>query len=270
MNEKEYFEGVRSYTLLAKKEVGQNFLINPSTAKAIVDALAVQEGESVLEIGFGAGSLTYFLSKTKGKVEGIDIDEAMVAKLQKDFSYSDNLTLHQGNAMRFDYSSYDKIVGNLPYYITSGILENVLLGASKAKRAVFMIQKEASDRIFAKPGNKDYGPLSILFSLSGKAKRILFVPRSDFSPPPHIDSVVFAFDFNENRGDLKKAYILVGKLFLNRRKTIFNNLKNIVKEGEIAKNILELHGISLNQRPEELTPEQYLALSQDELILGRI
>lgn len=266
MSEREYFDGVKSYAMLAKKEVGQNFLINPSVAQRIVDSLAVQKGEKVLEIGFGAGSLTYFLDKTEGDIEGIDIDEAMIAKLQNDFANHANLFLHLGNAMRFDYSSYDKVVGNLPYYITSGILENVLLGAKKAKRAVFMIQKEAADRIFAKPNTKDYGPLSILFALSGRSERILSVPRNDFAPIPHVDSVVFAFDFADNRVDLKGVYQILNKLFLNRRKTILNNFKNLLKNGETAKEMLEKHGISITKRPEEILPEQYLALCLDEAI----
>ena len=270
MNAEQYFEGVKSYTLLAKKEVGQNFLINASTALRIVDALEIKPKESVLEIGFGAGSLTYFLAQTEGKIEGIDIDEAMIAKCTKDFEGKENLNLHQGNAMKFDYSFYDKIIGNLPYYITSGILEKVLLGADNCKKAVFMLQKEAVERIFAKPNTKDYGPLNVLLALSGSSKRLFNVPKNDFTPMPHVDSAVFEIVFKEGRSGLKECYALANALFLNRRKTVLNNLKNFLKDGDLAKNTLVLQGISLTKRPEELLPEDYYKLSESDTIKGRL
>ena len=223
-----------------------------------------------MEIGFGAGSLTYFLSQTQGLIEGIDIDEAMIAKVNDDFKGKENMNLHQGNAMKFDYSSYDKIVGNLPYYITSGILERVLLGATNCKKAVFMLQKEAVERIMAKPNTKDYGPLNVLLALSGASKRILSVPKSDFAPVPHVDSAVFEVLFKEGREGLGRCYALANSLFLNRRKTVLNNLKNLLKDADLAKNTLELQGIPLTKRPEELSPEDYYKLSESDTIKGRL
>lgn len=262
MNEEEYFQGVKSYTLLAKKEVGQNFLTNPKAAEKIASALAIQPNEKVLEIGFGAGSLTYFLAQSEGLVEGIDIDEAMILKVNEDFKGRERLNLHQGNAVKWDYSSYDKIVGNLPYYITSSILEKVFLGASHCKKAVFMLQKEAVDRLFAKPNTKEYGPLNVLMSLRGDSKRLFNVPRNDFSPMPHVDSSVFEVNFKEEFEDLKEVYAFANNMFLSRRKTVLNNLKNLLKDGEMAKNILDLQGISLTKRPEELLPEDYYKLCE--------
>ena len=194
MNKEEYFERIKQFSSLAKKEIGQNFLIDAGVCERIANEVGIEEGEKVLEIGSGAGSLTYSLSKTPGLIETIDIDEAMLTKVGQDFEGGGNVKVLNGNAMRWDYSCYDKIVGNLPYYITSGIVERVLLSAAKAKRCVFMVQKEAAERLLAKPGTKDYGPLPILIALSGKASYCFKVARSSFAPAPHVDSAVLKID----------------------------------------------------------------------------
>ena len=267
MKAEEYFAHIQEYGLLAKKEVGQNFLVNTDACKRIVDALDIEEGDKVLEIGVGAGSLTYFLSLAPASIEGIDIDEAMVTKLNEDFKEKDNLNIHMGNAMRFEYACYQKIVGNLPYYVTSGILERVLLGATNAKKAVFMVQQEAANRFLSKPGSKDYGPLPILLSLSGNAKKLFNVGRNSFVPIPNVDSSVFEIVFNPDRGDLSFLYWLCEQLFLNRRKTILNNLKNVTKNADFAMILLQNAGILPTLRPEQIAPESYLLLSKDEKLV---
>ena len=261
MDKYRYFEGIEEYRLLAKHEVGQNFLIDVEISQRIVDLLEVQAGEKVLEIGSGAGSLTFFLKETQGQIEAIDIDEALIGKLQSDFGGS--VDVHYGNAAKWDYSSYDKIIGNLPYYITSLIIEKALLHGEKAKKMVFMIQKEAADRLLAEVGSKDYGPLPILIALSCSAKRAFSVKRSCFAPAPHVDSTVLTFQMNPNRSkDLHDVYRLCSSLFLQRRKTLLNNLKNYLHDGEKAKGFLEELGLSLTVRPEQVSPEQYLRLCE--------
>ncbi len=258
-----FFEEVNSYKLLAKKEVGQNFLIDSNAAERIVSLLDVQENDAVLEIGCGAGSLTYFLNEKEAKGEAIDIDEAMLAKCKKDFP-STALEVIHGNAMRWDYAKYTKIVGNLPYYITSGILEKVLLGAENCRKMVIMVQKEAAERLLSQVGGKDYGPLNILLSLSGELKREFKVPRTSFAPAPHVDSAVLSFVFKDGRdlALLEKVHSLASSLFLQRRKTIVNNLKSVMKDQAKAINILHGVGIDPNKRPEQLTPQEYLALTK--------
>ncbi len=262
MNEETYFDGVKSYKLLAKKEVGQNFLIDPKVAERIVGLLEAKEGEKILEIGSGAGSLTYFLSKGPAKTEAIDIDEGLLAKLQNDFEGNEFLNIHQGNAMKFDYSPYDKVVGNLPYYITTGIIENILLGAKEATRVVVMVQKEAAERLLAKPRSKDYSALGVYLQYVSKAKRVFNVPRTAFLPTPNVDSAVllFAIDQEKHNEEAVKMYRLAEKLFLNRRKTVYNNLRNLIHNEEKAKKALEAAGISMTARPEELSAKEYLAL----------
>ena len=258
-----FFEEVNSYKLLAKKEVGQNFLIDADASERIVSLLDIQKDDVVLEIGCGAGSLTYFLNEKGAQGEAIDIDEAMLAKCRNDFA-SSSLKITQGNAMRWDYGKYTKIVGNLPYYITSGILEKVLLGAASCQKMAIMVQKEAAERLLSPVGSKDYGPLNVLLSLSGNLKREFKVPRSSFAPAPHVDSAVLSYIYKDKRdlALLSKVYALTCSLFLQRRKTIVNNLKSVMKDQEKVTNILLGSNIDSSKRPEQLTPEEYLTLTK--------
>lgn len=247
---------------MAKKEIGQNFLINPDVAERIVNELNLKEGENVLEIGFGAGSLTYFLAQSSAHVTGIDIDEALYIKTRDDFASHPNIEIVNGNAMRWDYSEYDKIIGNLPYYITSGIIERALLSIKKATRCVFMVQKEALDRLLAKTGTKEYGPLAILIALSGNATKCFNVGRANFMPAPHVDSAVFKIDLFEERKGVHEVYEICQKLFLQRRKTLANNLKNYLHNASEAAHILGSLGIASNARPEDIEPKDYLSLCE--------
>ena len=259
MDKQRYFEGIASYKLLAKHEVGQNFLIDTDAAKRIVDTLDIQKDEKVIEIGSGAGSLTYFLAESEGKVDAIDIDESLVMKLQEDFK--DKVNVQYGNGVKWDYSPYDKIIGNLPYYITSLLIERALLCGTSTKKMVFMVQKEAGERLLASVGNKDYGPLPILIALLSKAKREFTVRRNSFAPAPHVDSVVLSFTMLPARlENVDEIYKFCSALFLQRRKTLFNNLKNYMHYADDAREALAKAGLNETIRPEQVTPEQFLSL----------
>ena len=259
MDERRYFETIASYKLLAKHEVGQNFLIDTDAAKRIVDEADIQTGEKVLEIGSGAGSLTFFLAQTAGRIEAIDIDEGLIAKLQEDFG--EQVDVHYGNAAKYEYAPYDKIVGNLPYYITSSLIERALLLGVNAKKMVFMVQKEAGERLLSPVGEKDYGSLPVLLQWLSKPKRAFSVKRDCFAPAPHVDSVVLSFAMKERPDvDIKKAYRFVESLFLQRRKKLLNNLKNLIHDGDKAKNLILDAGLSEDVRPEQVSPEAFLEL----------
>ena len=261
MDRKRYFEGIEQYRLLAKHEVGQNFLIDDEVAERIVSSLDVKPEDKVIEIGSGAGSLTYFLNETGALVDAIDIDEALVAKLQKEFD--GNTRPLYGNGAKWDYAPYTKIIGNLPYYITSSLIERAILKGINASKMVFMVQKEAGERLLSAVGSKDYGPLPILIALLFNTKRAFTVRRDCFVPAPHIDSCVLTFDRKRESEELiEKTYRLSQSLFLQRRKTIFNNLRGMLHDEEKAKNALEKAGIDEKKRPEQVTPEQYFALAQ--------
>lgn len=261
MDRQRFFEGVESYRLLAKHEVGQNFLIDSDATERIVKELDIQNGERVCEIGCGAGSLTFFLAQSEGNVDAIDIDEGFVAKLQNEFGTDVNVLY--GNGAKWDYAPYDRIIGNLPYYITSLLIERTLLTSAKAKSMVFMVQKEAGERLLAGVGTKDYGPLPILIALLSNAKKCFVVKRSSFAPAPHVDSVVLRFDMKPERDPLiEKTYKICSSLFLQRRKTLFNNLKNLTHDAEKARRILADVSLLENWRPEQVPPEGYLAIAK--------
>lgn len=259
VSESKFYENVATLKFLAKKEVGQNFLIDADVCKRIVAALDLREGERVVEIGCGAGSLTYALAQTGNEVDAIDIDETMLLKVSEDFRSVEQVHPQYGNGAKWDYAPYAKIVGNLPYYITSLLIEKCLLGQKEARRMVFMVQKEAAARLLSAVGSKEYGPLVVLLRLSGETKRLFNVGRNSFVPAPHVESTVFSIDVAPKGGkeEIVGAYRLAEKLFLNRRKTLANNLKSLTPNGEKA---LALAGLSGEVRPEKVTPEQYLLL----------
>jgi 16S rRNA (adenine1518-N6/adenine1519-N6)-dimethyltransferase len=260
-NKEKYFNDVASYKLLAKHEVGQNFLVDPDVCEKIVGLASLTNGDYVLEIGSGAGSLSYFIASSFAESDLIDIDPMFIEKLTQDFADKKNVHVKQANIMRFDLAPYSKIIGNLPYYITSGILERIAL-TSKAKLAILMVQKEVFPRLAAKVGDEAYGPLSILLEYRGVLKKEFYVPRTSFTPVPHVESLVFSMSFNPDSTleTAQKLYSLVSALFLHRRKTIFNNLSFYLKNSDKARAVLASLQIEENRRPEQISLKEYLSM----------
>ena len=258
MNDKEFFESIKSYKLLANKSLGQNFLINPDIAKQIVRMLKIQAGDKVLEIGAGLGSLSYFLAKSPGKSDLIDIDERMLTFLSDQFKDFENVEIKRQNILKCNLEGYNKIIGNLPYYITSSIIEKLLLDGQNAELMVLMTQKE----VFPKLLRAHKSPLSLFLNYVAEISYPTDVNRNNFAPIPHVDSVVFTLKPNKNikNPDNLRLYKTMKQLFLLRRKNILNNLSNFVQNKEKAREILEKMGVDSNKRPEELPVEFYINL----------
>ena len=258
MTEKEYFEQIKSYKLIANKSLGQNFLINPQTAEKIVNLLEIKDGDQVLEIGAGLGSLSYFLAKSPGKSQLIDVDERMLVFLEEQFKDANNIEIKRQNILKHNLSGFSKIIGNLPYYITSGIIEKLLLDAKDAELLVLMTQKEVYPKLLS--SNKS--PLSLFLNYLASISSPIEVGRNNFAPVPHVDSVVFVIKPNENikNEENEKLFKVMKQLFLLRRKNILNNLSNLVKNKEKAREILGKMNIDTNKRPEELPIEFYINL----------
>ena len=258
MNEKEYFEQIKSYKLIANKSLGQNFLINPQVAEKIVNLLEIKEGDNVLEIGAGLGSLSYFLAKFNANSQLIDVDERMLMFLEEHFKDSQNIEIKRQNILKHDLTGFNKIIGNLPYYITSGIIEKLLLDGKDAKCMVLMTQKEVYPKLLS--FNKS--PLSLFLNYVADISSPIDVGRNNFAPIPHVDSVVFVLKPNEKikNEENSKLYKVMKQLFLLRRKNILNNLSNLVKNKEKAREILVKMGVDTNKRPEELPIEFYINL----------
>ena len=261
MNENQYFENVKSYKLLANKSLGQNFLVNSEVAKSIVGLLDIKEEDKIIEIGSGLGSLSYFLAKSPAKVDLIDIDERMLQYLNDQFGKQENVVVRRQNILKEDLSTYSKIIGNLPYYITSSIIEHILLTAINAGKIVLMTQKE----VYPKLLSSFKSPLSLFLNYVSNISSAKEVGRNNFAPIPHVDSVVFVLTPNENikNKDNKKLLKLMQQLFLLRRKNILNNLTNVVKDKEKARDILTKLNIDTNKRPEELDINFYISLLKE-------
>ena len=258
MNDKEYFEKVKSYKLIANKSLGQNFLVNPQVAHKIVDLLEVKAGDHVLEIGAGLGSLSFYLSKTEAKTELIDIDDRMLMFLNEQFGKNQNIKIKRQNILKYDLVGFNKIIGNLPYYITTSILEKLLLDGKEAEKIVLMTQKE----VYPKLLKTNKSPLSLFLNYVADISSPIEVGKNNFAPIPHVDSVVFVITPNENiknEGN-NRLFRIMKQLFLLRRKNILNNLTNLVKNKEKAREILEKMQIDTNKRPEELPIEFYINL----------
>jgi len=251
-------EIINKANLKPDKDYGQNFLVETSICERIVAALEVENNERVLEIGPGLGSLTHYLAKEKGEVTAVDIDQRMIDFLTIVYKDENNVKIVQNDIRKQDVSEYEKIIGNLPYNITTETIQYLLLNASKCKRMVFMIQNEAFNR-FSDLKGKDYGPYSVLIHLLGTIKRLFTVRAGSFYPVPKCDSVVFSIDIT-NREDyevIKNTFLLTKTLFLNRRKTIANNMLNVINDKDIINKVLNDLNIKSTTRPEEISPEQF-------------
>lgn len=254
-------EIVTKASLRPDKDYGQNFLVEPSICEKIVSALNIEESDYVLEVGPGLGSLTHFISLTNAKYDAVDIDPRMVNFLRVVYQDFGNIQIIENDIRKHDASNYNKIIGNLPYNITTETIQFFLTNAASAKRMVFMIQNEALNRFYDVKG-KEYGPVSVLLHLLGSIEKLFVVKAGSFYPAPKCSSVVFVIniDENKNRKDALGTFKLAKSLFLNRRKTIQNNLVNTLKDKELVTKLcldLEINPLS---RPEDLSPDTYLAM----------
>lgn len=248
------------YYVQPDKDYGQNFLVEPEICQKIVSLLDIKHEDKVLEIGPGIGSLTHFLSLESNNLSVVDIDRRMIDFLKEKYR-KNNINFICEDIRKTDIGSYDKLIGNLPYNITTETITYLLLNGIKAKKLVIMCQSEAFPHFFDVEG-KEYGPASVLVHLLGKINRNFMVKPGSFYPMPKCNSAVFSIEINENADFelAKKVYLLAKALFLNRRKTIFNNLSQYLKDKEKANAILEELGILANYRPEQLSPNQFLEI----------
>lgn len=248
------------YYVKPDKDYGQNFLVEPPICEKIVDLLEIQKDEKVLEIGPGIGSLTHFLSLKEGELSVVDIDERMISFLKEKYRRSE-IEFITNDIRKTDISNYDKIIGNLPYNITTEAIVYILLNARRANKVVIMCQSEAFNH-FNDVSGKEYGPASVLLHLLGTCNKKFVVKPGSFYPVPKCNSTVFTIDLYKNVAldDIKKVYLFAKQLFINRRKTIYNNLSQYLKDKEKTNEVLNQVGILPNTRPEEISPEKYLEM----------
>ena len=225
----------------ARKRFGQNFLQDTRIIADIVNAVRPQPDDTVIEIGPGLAAITAPLAAKLNRLHVVEIDRDIVARL-KNLPFADKLVIHEGDVLQFDFNSIagkKKIVGNLPYNISTPLLFRLSEIADDVADMHFMLQKEVVERMTAAPGSNDYGRLSVMLQYFFEMEPLINVPPEAFSPAPKVDSAR-----------------LVKAAFHQRRKTIRNNLKELAADGD-----LQAAGINPQDRPEHIAPEKYVGLS---------
>ena len=258
-----------------KKSLGQNFLIDPAVCPAMAQAAC--DGETgVLEIGPGAGVLTYELCKRAKKVVSIELDERLKPVLQKSLAEFDNVEVIFGDAMKIDlkklisdrFSDCTRVTvcANLPYYITSPIVMMLLESRLPIESVTVMVQKEAAERLCAKVGSRDSGAVTVTVNYYCEGEILFNVPRDSFMPPPNVDSAVIKLNIRTNPpvtvADEKRFFMLVKACFAQRRKTLVNTVSSTMGIDR-DKLRLSLHQIGLEPtvRGEQLTMDELAKLS---------
>lgn len=250
---------------------GQHFLVNQHAAERIALSMELNGEDNVLEIGPGKGSLTAFLLKAKN-IAIIEIDPDMIDLLKARFGSVPNVKLFQSDILKFDFSKLDalnptrapfKVVGNLPYNLTSPILRR-LSEWTGWQDAFVMVQKEVADRLCALPATPDYGALTAGMNLTCECAKVFELSNMSFNPPPKVKSTVVRLTRREYplTGDVEGTQRVIQAAFQQRRKTILNSLShglNLKKEHTQC--ILRLVGIDSGERPERIPPEKFVELS---------
>lgn len=249
----------------AKRRLGQHFLADPRILARIADALGAGPADTVLEIGPGPGALTGALAMRAGHVVAIEKDPDLVPSLQTGFP---NVRVIEGDALELDWHSLVPpsflVAGNIPYNITSPLLDKALL-PPRPRRIVFLVQKEVADRVTAMPGTSEYGALSIGVQTVGAAERVFVVPAGAFQPRPKVDSAVLRIVPRDEPliadAERESFRAFVVGLFGFRRKQILRGVRELTGwDAARVSRHLEETGISPTVRPEVLSPERFVRL----------
>lgn len=252
-----------------RKRFGQNFLQDATIIQRIVDAVEPAPGDCVVEIGPGLGALTAPLLSRVSRLHVVELDRDLVARLTERGHDPEHLTVHQADALTFDFEALHrreaseapfKIVGNLPYNISTPLILRLLQQIRSNSRWIFMLQEEVVDRLVAEPGCKDYGRLSVMVQYHCAVDKLFTVSNQAFYPVPKVQSAVVALKPHAvvpyPARDFSVFSQLVQKAFNQRRKTLQNSLK-----GVISPDLWTTLGIDPMSRPEQLTLAQFVALS---------
>lgn len=250
----------------ARKRFGQNFLKDQTVINQILACAQIQNGQHWVEIGPGLGALTGPLLKTGVQLEVVELDRDLVAYLRDKFSQFTNLSIHSADALNFAFSALTKpdeklrVIGNLPYNISTPLLFHLISQAPAIADMHFMLQKEVVDRICAAPGSKTYGRLSIMMQYYCMADWLFDVPPESFDPAPKVMSAIVRLQPHVAQPDPVEAAALnqlVTQAFSQRRKTLRNALSKMISEEAMA-----ACGIDSGLRPEMLDLEAFLRLTR--------
>jgi 16S rRNA (adenine1518-N6/adenine1519-N6)-dimethyltransferase len=265
----------------AKPKLGQHFLTSSDWAERIVDALGDVSGSTVLEIGPGRGILTSLLVPQARRVIAVEIDRVLAAQLRLKFGMARNVEVLEADILAIDFDSLfgpkpglgrpgieirpdpAKVIGNLPYYLTSEILLRLFEYAKYFETIVIMVQREVADRIAAAPGGRDYGLLSATAQLYARVEKLFTLPPGAFAPPPKVHSTVLRLTIEPRQQELDVAgdgFIdFLRASFAQKRKTLWNNLKIKYDEPRLKRALVEAR-VKPTARAETLSLEQSAAI----------
>lgn len=273
-------EIIKKYDFKIQKKYGQNFLTDDNILEGIADASGIDRGDTVLEIGPGIGSLTRLLCERADRVIAVEIDRMLIPILEEELKEYNNLTIVNNDILKTDISEFAgdnkriKVVANLPYYITTPIIMELLEKYDIFDSITVMVQKEVAERMQEGVGTKSYGALSLAVQYYSRPEIVLHVSKNCFLPKPDVDSAVIRLDIYppEERpvkvNDSEKMFKLIRAAFNQRRKTLVNAVSNAgnleYSKNEIAEALKEIDKPE-TIRGEALTLQEFARLSD---ILG--
>lgn len=268
-NTKEIME---TYDLYAKKNYGQNFLVESQIVEKIARNAVPNDDTVVIEVGPGIGALTQFLAKYAKQVVAFEIDERLIPVLADTLQNEDNVEVIQEDFLNVDLKEFVEkygevvVAANLPYYITTPILFKIFESNADIKQITVMMQKEVADRFSAEVNTKDYNALSIITQYNYEVKAIMKISKHVFNPKPNVDSTVVQFTYRPSNlvKDEQAYFQMVKACFKQRRKTILNNYGEYLKDKEKAKQNLDKANIAYVARAESLPQEAFIRLYEVE------
>lgn len=251
---------------IPRKRFGQNFLNSAGVIRKIVEAIDPQHDDLMVEIGPGQAAITEPLLETLAHLHVVEIDRDLIAALKQRFP-ADRLLIHEGDALAFDFAALGKglgkdlrIVGNLPYNISTPLLFHLATFSDRVRDMHFMLQKEVVDRMVAAPGGSEFGRLSVMLQYRFYMERLFIVPPGAFTPAPKVDSAIVRLipkpASELNARDYAAFAKLVTSVFSQRRKMLRNTLRDLFDEAALGR-----LGVKPTARPEELDVADYVRLA---------
>ena len=265
-------EKMSKYGFNLKKMYGQNFIIDENIINSIIEKSNIDKDTLVIEVGPGAGSLTYKLGKNSKNVIAYEIDDTLKGLLEENIEGLDNVKIIYEDFLRanvkeelkkYDYKKL-YLVANLPYYITTPIIEKIISDKIPGDKMVVMVQKEVGNRFKAQPNSKEYGSLSVYLNYYFDIKKLLDVSKNVFMPKPNVDSIVVEFIRKKENKEVKNEELffkLVRDSFRQKRKTLKNNLKEYNLEK--VNDILKKYNMDLSVRAESLSIDIFIDIANN-------
>lgn len=249
----------------ARKRFGQHFLTDKRVVERMVDCIAPAHDDLMVEIGPGRAALTTPLYQRLDTLHAVEFDRDLIVWLRETF-LSQRFVLHESDALRFDFTQLAqephslRVVGNLPYNISTPLIFHLLEQADSIRDMHFMLQKEVVDRLTARPGSKDWGRLSVMVQYACQADDLFFVPPDAFSPPPKVDSAIVRLIPHRTPPHQADNFPLfeqlVRQVFSQRRKAIRNGVKSWLSSAQV-----EAAGVNPDSRPDNLSVADLVALA---------